>query len=632
MKKAVLFILVFMNLVYLHAGFPRIGNYYLGWHIEEDDIDSLAQYDFLVLDMEFQHNYPNEMEQIRAINPNIKIIAYMTCQEISWEAGTYPNHYLRYKLFSGIEDEWWLEDSEDNHLVFWPETWMINVSSLCPEVGGKKFNNYFADFVNDEVLSTGMWDGFYIDNCWRNVSWLNDDIDIDNDGYPDDSELIDESWREGMHEMLAQMRSDNPDNIFVGNGGYIYEEHLNGVLFENFADWSSWFFEINQYLKFDNQGVQPTYNFINGTADNNWTPDNYQEMRYNLTSALLGNGYFSYDFGDTDHSQFWHYDEYEVDLGEPLYDIDSISLNVLAEEDFETGSTDWHIQSSVYIDAEIINENDNYILDVSTYSSLDTWNEFLTSEDVIYFHPYSYVKVEFDYKILDREENTVFYFFARTNTGGVPEDIGYLDFGVEEELNVWHRGERSFEITDFEDFRLVYGIFQKGKIQLDNIKVYSDDGLVVYREFENGISVVNPTNYTQSVILPDTYKKIEGIQDPVHNNGEMTNSVELSPKDGIIMLRADSTDISEVEDRLVRFRINNPLRIGDEIVIESSKYEIESVSLYDVLGREVQRAETVNEGAKYICKPHLHSLSAGVYFIKAVGKEFSVSAKFLFIK
>jgi len=40
-------------------------------------------------------------------------------------------------------------------------------------------------------------------------------------------------------------------------------------------------------------------------------------MRFGLTSALMGNAFYSFDYGDDDHGQTWRYDEYEVSLGQP---------------------------------------------------------------------------------------------------------------------------------------------------------------------------------------------------------------------------------------------------------------------------------------------------------------------------
>ena len=41
-------------------------------------------------------------------------------------------------------------------------------------------------------------------------------------------------------------------------------------------------------------------------------------MRFGLASALMEDGYYSFDYGDKDHSQTWWYDEYNVNLGDSL--------------------------------------------------------------------------------------------------------------------------------------------------------------------------------------------------------------------------------------------------------------------------------------------------------------------------
>ena len=42
-------------------------------------------------------------------------------------------------------------------------------------------------------------------------------------------------------------------------------------------------------------------------------------MRLGLVLSLLtDNTYFTYDFGPRDHGQAWWFDEYDVELGEPL--------------------------------------------------------------------------------------------------------------------------------------------------------------------------------------------------------------------------------------------------------------------------------------------------------------------------
>jgi hypothetical protein len=54
-------------------------------------------------------------------------------------------------------------------------------------------------------------------------------------------------------------------------------------------------------------------------------------VRFELTSSLLEDAYFSYDYGDQNHGQTWWYDEYSIDLGDPSRD--AVSQNNLVSYD-----------------------------------------------------------------------------------------------------------------------------------------------------------------------------------------------------------------------------------------------------------------------------------------------------------
>src|SRR3989339_1911835 len=61
----------------------------------------------------------------------------------------------------------------------------------------------------------------------------------------------------------------------------------------------------------------PQLSFINSNTGNTGI-QNYQDMRFGLTSSLLEDAYFSYDYGDQNHGQTWWYDEYDVNLGDAI--------------------------------------------------------------------------------------------------------------------------------------------------------------------------------------------------------------------------------------------------------------------------------------------------------------------------
>ena len=60
----------------------------------------------------------------------------------------------------------------------------------------------------------------------------------------------------------------------------------------------------------------------------------------------------------------------------------------------------------------------------------------------------------------------------------------------------------------------------------------------VYRNFKlTSATITHATATTQTVVLGDTFKKIDGIQVPEVNDGSLVTQVDLPPADGLILLR-----------------------------------------------------------------------------------------------
>ncbi|MDD4902835.1 MAG: hypothetical protein PHE24_06955, partial [Patescibacteria group bacterium] len=66
----------------VQTDYPKLANYYLRWDIPNTEVDNLAKWDVLVLDMEVQHNSLANLRKLRQLNPNIIILAYITSEEI----------------------------------------------------------------------------------------------------------------------------------------------------------------------------------------------------------------------------------------------------------------------------------------------------------------------------------------------------------------------------------------------------------------------------------------------------------------------------------------------------------------------------------------------------------------------
>ncbi len=295
--------------------FPRKANYFLKWEMTDAEATQLAKWDLLVLDMEVQEKSRAQLQKIRTLNPNIIILAYITPQEIRIDAG---NSYstLRRELFANISESWYLRTTQGQKISWWPGTYVFNVTNASPVVNGERLNDYIPRFITNRVLSTGLWDGVFYDNAWDSIThFVGQNVDLNTDGVMDLD--ANPKWQEGMKKIYNETRRlTNNKYIIMGNGTTrAYRNELNGNLMENFVPGGAWGPTLQTYAYNHDGGPGPRVNIINANTGNKGGQNNYKAMRFGLTSVLLDDGYYSFDFGDQDHSQTWYYDEYDTDLG-----------------------------------------------------------------------------------------------------------------------------------------------------------------------------------------------------------------------------------------------------------------------------------------------------------------------------
>ncbi len=297
---------------------PKLVNYFLHWSITENEARDLARWDFLVLDMEVQENSLTELRLIRQLNPKIKIIAYISSQNL-FDANFNSNEsVLRKKIAPMIDNSWWLRDEYGNKLSDWPSASVLNVTDSCGKnYQGKKFNDFLPEFVANEIMGSGLWDGVFYDNVWNGAGWFNQgNISLTNNGKRNSAADLDIAWKKGVTKILSRTRELLPSAIIVANGSFIweYQNYLNGWMLEDFpTPWENggtWSGAMQSYFKLSKSSQ--SYNIINAAAS---SPSDYKRFRFGYTSALLGDGYYSFDYGPSNHAQFWWYDEYNNDLG-----------------------------------------------------------------------------------------------------------------------------------------------------------------------------------------------------------------------------------------------------------------------------------------------------------------------------
>jgi len=299
---------------------PKTANMFLHWTLKKDDAQTFAKWDVLILDMETQYTSRDVLQAIKTHNPHIKIFAYITPQEIT----TAPNSTIgamRKKLRTHIADSWYLQNANGNRLSWWPNTHLLNMSDKGPKINGKTIQDVFAYFVRDEILATGLWDGIFYDNAWDNISYFaGNTIDIDANGTNDPIVIVDAAWKNGMKKLYTKTKDVTGGKYpIIGNGfTSAYSNELDGLLVENFASWD-WETAMTIHKSYTPANPRAeNISIIHNTAFNShFGRYNFKNMRFGLTSALLYDAYYAYDFGDTDHGQLWWYDEYARDLGVP---------------------------------------------------------------------------------------------------------------------------------------------------------------------------------------------------------------------------------------------------------------------------------------------------------------------------
>ncbi|MBT3230644.1 hypothetical protein HN358_02580 [Candidatus Uhrbacteria bacterium] len=314
MKKSFLTIaLLILLLVPLAAVFTqdqnaiKTANYFLlsGTTLDDNQtLESLSKYDLIVIPSEAQVYNPNFSDEIRDLNPDIKILAYIPT--VSWN--DIWQDKLHRELYSGIQDPYWLNETNGSDVSIWPGTQALDLTS--------GWGDYLAEFVAYEVLYNDYWDGVFYDEVNDSISWVGD-LDLANG-----SSDIDGSWRNAYADLFSTTRSlIGSEKIIISNGSsnLDYAPYVNGRMFESFpTPWEedgSWGTNIGNYLALGNTVSYDPVIILNSDTNNTGNSDDYQKVRFGLSSTLLGEGFFGFDHGTQSHAQLWWYDEYDAYIG-----------------------------------------------------------------------------------------------------------------------------------------------------------------------------------------------------------------------------------------------------------------------------------------------------------------------------
>ncbi len=539
---------------------PRLSSFYLD-HIYPADnasmIPLLARYQLVVLDMEIGDFNPNLLSGIKAANPQIKLCAYIHVSEMTTHNPSPPYYSLRAQLKGGIQDSWYLRTSTGAYASVWPNTRMLNCSPYCPVVNGQTWNSYLQSFITQTVLGNPLWDGVFLDGCYSGLPWNEaPDLDLNSDGIADDFSWRDLQWQAGMNPFLQNLRTNNPGKICIGNAAYTYGAHLNGAMME---EWQSptpefnfgltWVEFMARYQSLDADFQSPTYNMIQARQPYN-NQYNYKHMRYTLSTAMLGDAYYAIDYGPDDHSDTWWYDEYNVNLGEPLGLNEYLEANQIANGDFGSGLNYWetelHYPNTATL--SLINSSGNNYAQVNITNleaglpeNLDykIMLKHVNDPNFSFIHQ-SYYKITFRAKSSSPRLIRAMVQRCSGDYAWLMDNALSCQLGTDwQSYEYYVRANNPFNYQG-SDIRLCFNLAQAAStVCLDDVKVQRlPNGFLRSREYEHGLVICNPGNSSVSIPLSDTYYRIQGTQDPTVNNGLSCTQITVAAQDGIILLKS----------------------------------------------------------------------------------------------
>lgn len=594
--------------------FPRLANYQLLApdtialinDVDQDQVFDLSSRFDLMMGTNFDHTIgaASWTGRLREKNPRLRILPYKQAFMAQFEGGIEGSGLVA-DFNNGLQPNWYLRGPAGNALnePSFPQNVQLKHTIFGTSNEGPQVHEYTASFLADSVLATGLWAGIHFDQPeWYINPLLGDPapaIDLDDDGTAEPTAVVQWAWARGFVDYFMTMaRRLGPSTLLYGNAGHIPGNPtmlplLNGWQGEvispypivaggewNTAEPSLW------YRLFDNYRLATTYarapqivslQFTGrelGTQTGSLTPNgypqrapqlewrDYRRMRLGLTTALMGNGFFEYDFVDNTTVPVW-FDEYAVNasgaatsalsgkgyLGQPLDVAQELpyAYRTVFALDFESAAMPPGVVLGAgrltTAPAEVIGGTTSF---VATKTDMNDGQQLFRAD--LALEPGKTYQLFADYRILGYQPTT----FAGLFGVGFKGEDGTLQPGRAASLFLpdtdgpGQQGTlRAVLKASRSDIAIVGGMTDTGSIALDNVRLLEATGNVWRREFENGIVLVNPTPeplYVPQADIAGTrnrsgIKRILGSQVPAWNSGEaVTAGIWIGSGDGIVLL------------------------------------------------------------------------------------------------
>lgn len=483
----------------------------------------------------------------------------------------------------------------------WPQSLIFDQSTYCPtatvdaSVGPETWVEYNAR-VSAALVADDVWDGLLIDRADGGESWLVGGsrartIDPDRSGRVVDDEYaaFDAAWNAGLRRYEELVRAALPDKLVYVNWGHPNHDLLNGNNFEGFPDdhgsaygrsWGATVFGsggTGGYLDWLDRSLQPNLSTIetyeddgspdaseDGSYDNpasrpGFRPD-YRKMRFGLTTALLGDGFFSYEINTNGHGSLgllW-FDEYVgggrgrgylgQPTGPPRRVAGQLTSPVLTagggfESAADVAGWDWwtaeEYAGTVERDTTTAAQGSSSLRIDVTRAGGQAWRAAVSRGGVALVKGRDYT-LSFWAKA-DRPRDVSLW--AQQRAAPWKE---WLDLGAVRLTTAWTRYVVSARARGADERATLHvGVGQEtGTVWLDDVRLQRGSRDVWRRDYDRGTAIVNATSGARVVPLDGVWHKLRGRQVPAVNDGAYVTQVRLPARDGVILVRATEQEAS----------------------------------------------------------------------------------------
>jgi hypothetical protein len=367
-----------------------------------------------------------------------------------------------------------------------------------------------------------------------------------------DYTAYDAKWAAALNTFQSSLRAAvGPDAVILVNEATPAFAALNGARIEDFPQKTStttnWYQKIigpnktyfPSYLEWCASARQPNFTTLQTYGD---APTDYQLMRFGLTSALMGDGFYAFKVGNT--NQVLRYDEYDNAgagkgyLGKPLGAMRSVVT--LSTTDLVGGTGSFADAASLnawtlypragYASSKVLDGGTAKLAVTQSAGSVDGVELTRSNVGVVAGTTYTLTFRARADRPLNIQAVAMRASSPWTDYMSTPETPLTTEWRTFE-IPMTASGSDAAAILKFTLGQSV------GTIWLDDVKLQAGNRNAYRRDFEGGVALVNATDAAVTVNLDGSFRKIKGTQAPSVNDGTLVTAVTIPAKDGLVLVR-----------------------------------------------------------------------------------------------